>query len=353
MNILIVDDDTKQNKILNDAIGIFNAKGGVQIVSDIATTLEEGLEKLRTSNSYDGAIVDLRLTKNDNIGLGNIIVKEIINKLRFPVRVITTHTGDLEPEFQIENCLFKCRGRGEEDYDFVLNEFSEIYSTGITEILNNKGQIESNVTNIFWKHISEVLPEFITYKKTNSTWDGQKVLLRYISAHILEYLEISIDNNLEPVHSLEFYIKPPVKEKIFTGDIVKIIDSNRYGIILTPACDLATDTNRKVPKANFITIAIIEQYEEITTGKSSSDVGRLKSNNMDLKYHYLPKTILFEGGFINFQNLLSICIKGEDKNLKDMTTLFKVECVITNPFRKDIISRFANYFSRQGQPSFE
>ncbi|WP_296311002.1 hypothetical protein [Winogradskyella sp. UBA3174] len=346
MNILVVDDDTKQNKILKDSIELFNKTSNVQITLDEAITLDDGLKKLR-KNSYDGAIVDMRLEPNDTDGLGNQILNEIKSKLRFPVRVVSGHLGDLEPELQSENYLFRCTTRGDEDYDVILSEFQDIHSTGITGILNNKGLIETNINNIFWRHISEILPEFVNHKKANPDWEVEKVLLRYISSHILEYLEISIDNNLEPVHNIEFYIKPPVKEKVFTGDILKVVGTNDYGIILTPACDLATDSKRTEPKAEYVTICIIDKYTTITMGKNSGDTRNLKSNKADLKFHFLPETILFEGGFINFQRILSVPINDIANKSK-----FEVECVITNPFRKDIISRFGNYFSRQGQPSF-
>lgn len=348
MKLLLVDDDQKQNKIFQDAVDIFNSSSEIPIELDIAITYEEGLIKINTNNNYDGAIIDLRLVANDQEGLGNRLLKEIISNLRFPVRVITTHKGDLDPDLQIENILFKCKGRGEEEHSTVLAEFMKVYLTGITSILNNQGQIQSNITKVFWKHISEILPEFIRFKEDTPSWDGEKVLLRYISSHILEYLEISIDNNLEPVHNIEFYIKPPVKEKIFTGDIVKFKADNSFGVILTPACDLATDVKRTNPKAELVTIAKIETYESITDGKNSGDLKKLCSNSLDLKFHYLPKTILFQGGFVNFQHILSIPI--EEFNSKEN---LEVECVITNPFRKDIISRFANYFSRQGQPAFD
>lgn len=348
MKLLLVDDDIQQNKILQDAVDIFNQKSEVQIELDIATTYEVGLAKIKTNNNYDGAIIDLRLVANDHEGLGNRLLKEIISNLRFPVRVITTHKGDLDPDLQIENILFKCKGRGEEEYDSVLTEFKKVYKTGITSILNNQGQIQSNITKVFWNHISEILPVFIEKKETSPEWDGEKVLLRYISSHILEYLEISIDNNLEPVHNIEFYIKPPVKEKIFTGDIIKFKENNSFGIILTPACDLATDVSRSKPKAKFVTVAYIYSYKDVINGRTPENIISLEKNKLDLKFHYLPQTILFQGGFVNFQHILSVPIKEFDNKEK-----LEVECVITNPFRKDIISRFANYFSRQGQPEIE
>ncbi|MFT3794657.1 hypothetical protein [Flavobacterium sp.] len=346
MKILVVDDDKRQNKDLLDEIELYNKKNEKNIILDVAEDLKTGLDKLR-SNTYNGAIVDLRLKQNDHDGEGNQILAEIRETLRFPVRIISGNLGDLDPEFQADSYLFKKSARGEVDYDEMLDEFCDIYSTGITDILNNRGLIESNINLIFWKHLSEILPEFVKNKKSVPSWDCEKVLLRYISAHIQEYLEINIENNLEPVYSIEFYIKPPVKEKIFTGDVIKFKGTNNFGVILTPACDLATDEFRVKPKAKFVTVACIYSYSEVIHGRKEEDIVLLKRNNLDLKYHYLPETILFNGGFINFQHLISIPIK--DLNDKEK---FEVECVITGPFRKDVISRFANYFSRQGQPSF-
>lgn len=351
INLLLVENEEPQRKLLRDAVDIFNKKNTSQIILDEAGGLEEGLLKIRT-NSYDGAFVDLRIEQNDTTGLGNQILKEIKQKLRFPVRVISGHLGDLDPDLQDENSLFKCYNRGDEDYEVLLNELNEIFSTGITGILNNRGLIETNINLIFWNHISTILPEMIQYKKNNPNFEIEKILLRYISTHIQEYLELSIDNNLEPVHNIEFYIKPPVKGKFFTGDIIQF-NNNSHGIILTPACDLATDFKRKIPKATHITVAKIETIESITQGKNADIIRKLKSNAYELKYHYLPNTILFEGGFINFQNIKSIEIKDAEGNLIDLSNQLKIECVITNPFRKDIISRFSNYFSRQGQPTFE
>ncbi len=345
IKLLIVENEEPQLKLLRDAIDIFNKTAAVKIDLDEASNLKDGLEKLR-ANSYDGAVVDLRLEQNDIVGLGNQILKEIKDKLRFPVRVVSGHLGDLDTSLQTENHLFKCYSRGDQDYDVILTEFSDIYLTGITSILNNKGLIETNINTIFWKHISSVLPEFIKHKKDTPSWEVEKVLLRYISAHISEYLEISMDNNLEPVHNIEFYIKPPVKNKLFTGDILKNKNDSTFWVVLTPACDLATDAKRLNPKAELVTLVAIENSDVIATGKNSDTIKKLKSNSMDLKFHFLPKTILFDGGFINFQNLKSVRITDEISN-------YTVECVITNPFRKDIISRFSNYYSRQGQPVFE
>ena len=347
MKLLIVDDDPKQRKIFIDAIELFNSKGGTIITYEEADKLLIAEEKL-TRFSFDGALVDLKLGNDDVNAKGNQIISVIKNFMRFPIIVLSGYLGDLEIEHKTPNNCYKLVNRGDEDYEGLLIWFDKIYRTGITSILNNQGQIQSNITKVFWKHISEILPEFIKHKEITPAWDGEKVLLRYISSHILEYLEISIDNNLEPVHNIEFYIKPPVKEKIFTGDIIKFKENNSFGLILTPACDLATDIHRAKPKAKFVTIACIYNYKDVINGRTPDQIDLLKRNNLDLKFHFLPETVLFQGGFVNFQHILSIPIKEFENKEK-----LEVECVITNPFRKDIISRFASYFSRQGQPAFE
>jgi len=347
MKLLLVENEESQIKLVRDAVESFNKKSREKIELDVADTLNKGMERLR-SNVYDAAIVDLRLEQNDKQGLGNQILKEIKEKLRFPVRVVSGHLGDLEPELQEDTYLFKCHNRGDEEYETIFTELVDVFSTGISALLNNKGLIEQNISKIFWKHLSLVLPEFARRKREKPEWDVEKILLRYISLHFIEYLELNIDNNFESVSDIEFYIKPPVKDKVFTGDIVKFVREGYFGVVLTPACDLATDAKRRNPKAEFVTVAVIEKKETILAGKNSGDEKKLMANNMDLKYHYLPKNILFEGGFINFQHIISVPIS--DIILPQFYT---VECLITNPFRKDIISRFSNYFSRQGQPAFE
>jgi hypothetical protein len=347
MKLLLVENEESQIKLVTDAVESFNKKNDITIELDIAKNLKDGLNRLE-NNIYDSAIIDLRLEQNDTRGQGNEILKAIKEKLRFPVRVVSGHLGDLEPDLREDNHLFKCHNRGDEEYEEIFADLLEVFSTGITGLLNNKGLIEQSINKIFWTHISLILPELIKRKKEDPNWEVEKVLLRYISLHLMEYLELSIDNNFESVSDIEFYIKPPIKDKIFTGDIIKNNKENFFGIVLTPACDLATDTNRPNPKAEFVTVAIIEDKNKVLENKNSGDKKRLISNSTDLKYHYLPDNILFKGGFINFQHLKSIPIE-EITNPE----IYSVECLVTYPFKKDIISRFSNYFSRQGQPHVE
>lgn len=343
LSLLLIDDDATQRKIAKDAIEIYLNKNPYPVKIDEAETKESGLAKLN-ENDYDAAIVDLRLKQNDSEGEGNTLLRVIQQKLRFPIRVVSGHLGDLEEEFKEKTFFSNYYNRDDVNYDDIIKDFIDIHRTGITKILNNKGRINADISKIFWRHISAILPEFILQKNKDQDWDVEKILLRYISLHISEYLELSIENNLEPAHPIEFYIKPPIKTKIFTGDIIENKANGRRWIVLTPACDLATDAKRQEPKAAFVTVAAIEQIEEVQTGKNAGDIKKLTFNSLDLKYHYLPQSALFDGGYVNFQILQSIPIGG-------ILTDFKVCLVVAGHFKKDIISRFSNYYSRQGQPA--
>lgn len=345
LNLLLIDDDSQQRKLVKDALDLFRKQTQFDIILEEADTFNIGLEKINT-NRFDAAIIDLRLSNNDTEAKGNSVIKEIRDRLRFPIRIVSGHLGDLEEELKEQTIFFDYYTRDNVDFEKIFNEFISIYETGITRILNYRGRIDSDITNIFWKHVSVILPEFIRKKKISPSWDVEKILLRYISAHILEYLELNIDNNLEAVDNIEFYIKPSIKEKIFTGDILKKKSDDSYWVILTPVCDLATDVKRKEPKAEYVTLVGIQHINSIIAQKPTKDVTKLYQNSLDLKYHYLPKSILFQGGFINFQ-ILQSCLT------TDLFKDFDMMLVISNLFRKDIISRFSNYYSRQGQPTLE
>lgn len=352
IKILIVEDTASDIEAYKDSIRTVNMelKPDFEIQAEYRENKADGLLAIQEmKDQLNGAFIDLKLSTGNAIEIneGNELIESIYGKLRFPVLVLTNTPGAFDKKFS-QSYFLQLLTKTDVEYNDVLKNLVTVHRTGITQILGGKGKIEAMLSTVFWTHLSAILPTFVRYKSENPNWDVEKVLLRYISEHILEYLAISIDNNLKPFHKEEFYIKPPVKDKVFTGDIVKDMITGKWGIILTPACDLATDSKRNVPKAKYVTMAYIYDYDTVFEGKGRDEVRKLYSNNFELKYHYLPKTTLFSGGFINFQHLSSIPIE-DVSNIEK----FKTECVITNPFRKDIISRFSNYFSRQGQPSLD
>lgn len=342
LRLLVIDDDSKQRKITIDAVEMHAKTYNKKIIAEQAGNYDEGISKLN-SGDFDAAIIDLRLKQNAEEAEGNKILQLIKQKLRFPVRIVTGHLGDLEEEFTTNSYFISSSSRDRVDYTKILSDFIEIHESGITNILNNKGRINADLSKIFWTHICDILPSLIEEKKKGGEIDFEKILLRYISSHILEYLELTGENNLEPAHPVEFYIKPRIKPNVFTGDVVIKNEDNTAWVVLTPACDLAIDSKRPTPKAEYITLCKILPIDVVEGGKNLGDTKKLKSNNFDLKFHYLPKSPLFDGGYVNFQYI-------ESTPIGDLPNKFSNRLAVASPFKKDMISRFSNYYSRQGQP---
>ena len=347
LNLLIVEDDETQIQAYLDTISQFNKNSAVQIIPNPVKTFE-GAEDLLKSNYYDAAIIDLRLASNSLAYEGVELIKSINGKLRIPLYAVSASLGQIEDIEQ--NLLLQKRNRTD-SFKTILEELLDIYNSGITTLLRPNSFVDNILTKIFWNHLPFILEEFIKEKKHNPGWDIEKVLLRYIASHINEYLELNNENNFEPFNSNEFYIKPSIKENNVTGQILQHLEDKSNWIILTPVCDLVLYKNESrpnapaKPKAKFITIAHIDELDIVQNGRSMEDKERLKQNSIDFKYHYLPQTILFKGGFINFQRVQSIPINIINND-------FSKELIISYPFKKDIISRFANYYARQGQPTF-
>lgn len=351
MKLLIVENEKEQVQLYLDVIDSFNKNNSTKITPFPMYSLEDGKNAL-ISSDYDAAIIDLKLSSNSVELEGLEIVISILDNLRFPVFIVSGSIGQIDIP---ENALFKKRLR-DADFKIVLKELTDIYNTGIINILGKRGKINEYLNSIFWKHLSNSMDVWI-YDSLRSPEEKQKSLLRYTLLHIQEYLELSEESDFEDYHPAEIYITPTVKPKVFTGDIVVEKESGMSFIVLTPSCDLAQS------KAKDILLAAIEGEDKglllekiniIKRGKSSPEItveaeNSLKSliqNSYSNKYHFLPKYKSIGAGLINFQKINSIRVKDFNEN-------FTRIAAINSSFTKDIVSRFSYYYSRQGSPDFK
>lgn len=349
MNLLIVEDEEVQSQMYKDIIDSYNKNSNTNLTPTIFSNLADAKKALLTPD-YDAAIIDLKLSASEELE-GLQLVEDILDNLRFPVFIVSGSIGQIEKE---ENLLFKKRSR-DGDFKEVLKELKSIYDTGITHILGKKGTINDYLNKIFWGHLSNSMEIWIS-DSSRTPEQKQKSLLRYTLLHIQEYLELTEDSDFEAYHTAEIYITPPIKNKVFTGDIVNEKITNSKFIVLTPSCDLAQS------KAKDILLAEIETEERgllfekvgiLKKSKASEDVlentkkelNALICNNYSNKYHFLPKYGKLAAGLINFQKLKSIRIKEFDEQFQRVAS-------INNTFSKDIIARFSYYYSRQGSPDF-
>ena len=355
VKLFILEDDDKQGKIYLDAIADYYKKKSVEIVVELSKNLEGGLEKLKTAD-YDAAILDLKLAGDDTEGKGNKIIREIKQKLRFPIFVVSGVLEELDADLREQNIFYKVYNRTEKTADELIDEIITIYNTGITKILGRKGKIEAALQDIFWKHIAKNMDYWKSEIKNPE--ESERILLRHTLSYLSGYLEMDDAGTFLHFNPAEVYIIPPIIKNIFTGDILKNKTDSKLYVVLTPACDFAQC------KAKDVVVAFIEDrdmeclaQQKIIFKKNDGTISveqkkdaeeiikKLLKNSHSHKYHFLPPTEQFRGGFINFQKISSI-------KLSEIPTSYDRIASITEKFMKDIIARFSNYYARQGQPDF-
>jgi CheY-like chemotaxis protein len=345
LNLLIVEDDKDALEQYEREIKAFNLGSGVKIIPKSIDNKKDALDFLRnTENTIDAAIIDLKLSVDgvDNLYSGNEVIHEVRQNLRFPVFVVTSTPQEISPEYKTENDLFKIITRGKNDS--LLDDVVKIFNTGITKILKRKGEIDNYLNAIFWNHLSNSLDMWTKDDKRNPV-EKESSLLRYTLLHMQEYL----DEEIEKYNPIEFYITPPIKQKLYTGDVLEL--NNKRCILLTPACDFSQN------KADYLLFVTIHNWKELDLEFSKNPLSVTKKNllsslvkNSKPRYHFIPKSKNIEAGFIDFQMKTTLPFETVTRLLNDEKA--KRVATISSPFLKDIIERYSSYFSRQGSPDF-
>lgn len=302
-------------------------------------------------NSFDGAIIDIRLCSTGQGDEGNEIIRKIEEGyFRMPVAVLTGTPDSVD-------CR-RCIGvfnKGDEGagYDDILDRFVSIYETGLTRILGGRGIIENKLGQVF---LNNLLPQI-------ETWEGyaagdarrtEHALLRYTLNHLIQL----IDEETEECYPEEFYLWPPLSDKIRTGSILEELDSGASFVVLSPDCDIVAreDGNRNSDKLLVAEVVppteLFNWYDQDQLSSLGRDkrnrLRRALRNNGGNHYHCLPETAFASLGFINFRNLTV-------HRFQDLENIFVLppKYQISPPFVKDIVSRFSSYYARQGQPDID
>ncbi len=359
LKLLLVEDSGLDVQNLKSTIIRYSREKDKKIELIEAVNKTEALQKL--NNTFDGAIIDLKLSTEPDEG--NDVVNEIASKYRIPVAVMTGTPQHARKGPKYLGVFTK----GETGYDELLDLFFLVYETGITNILGGRGKLEKAMNEVFWNNILPNLNDWMAYKAQGK--DTETALLRFTINHIVELA----DNETQVYFPEEMYIIPPVSKNLNTGSIVKNKESGERFVILSPACDL-TSHNGTI-KTDRVLICFIEstnnsslirdarkkirieilETDDKETKKGKIDkiekaqriLSEIPKNTYSHYFHYLPETGLFVGGIINFRKI-------ETYTLKDFKDKFEIpNAQVAMTFAKDIVSRFSNYYARQGQPDFD
>lgn len=345
IRIMVVEDDVGQQEIFKDSVQVYEMDHGRKVEFEFCADVDTALSRI--DGSFDGAIIDLKL--KDQPEGGNIILKAMENALfRVPVIFVTGHP-DL---VSLNDMVIRCRPRDQRTYAEDIDEFYEIFDTGLTKIMGGRGFIEQTLNKVFLKNLllKSQREAWMLYGKADSL-RTEKALLRFTLNHLMQLLEDDGDQCFPE----EVYIYPPLQEGYKTGSIIEHKGGSGFFIVLNPACDLVI---RESGQFNTDRILIVEIEEEDkvyghilkklkTPEDKKEKMHTIFSNRHTLFHHWLPKTTFFPGGFINFRKLHTLSKKecSKDFNLPHIQ--------ISSHFVKDILSRFSSYYARQGQPDIE
>lgn len=351
IRILIVEDSDDMYESYSDAaIELSSVEQKIDLVRETSATQAQ---TALLSNHFDGAIVDLNLDQgNPEEASGNDVLKRIVESHRFPVVVVSGNLQNLDQAIREKKSgflkFFDRVTANDEIFKYIL----KIHKTGITRILGGRGQIEQRLGEIFWRHLACDFDNWDAGER-----DSERTLLRYTVAHLAEYLDIP-DGEDRFFHEAEFYIRPPIRKHIATGDIIER-DEARY-IVLSPACDVAVrgenEGGKPTINAERIVLApLVEVTREkfLQKGIIRADDGAAKCKSAleeiikskRERFVFLPKYGDMYPAVIDLQNIHTFTLD-EYLNAKRIAT-------VSGIFLKDIQSRYSAYYGRQGQPDLD
>ena len=368
LKILLVEDDEEQQDTFKDDVEVFQKQpNNVSVAFEIAENVREAVTKIDESyhgadESYHGAIIDLQLSGNEKGG--NEIVQILYEEFtKIPIIFVTSFADSVDRHPSVINI----RRREDGSYHTDLLLFQQIRDIGLTHIIGGGGLIETQLREVFLENLLPQIDTWIRYGETYKETDPkrtEKALLRYTLNHLFQRLEE--DNELFLPE--EFYLYPPLPDKITTGSMVK--ENNQWFVVLSPACDLVVrngqfNTERilfaEIESEPDIVNKALNRLRKITDEEEKEKVKqdilqRLAGNNYAFYYHWMPPVkfkisdhgyLNFDGGFLNFRKLEALSKK--NFNAKFTESLIQ----ISPSFVKDIVSRFSSYYARQGQPDID
>lgn len=342
--LLVVEDNEQDLRVCKDSVNRYKDEKKREFVMVECKSLAEAVDKL--DNSFDGAIIDLKLDKQGNEG--NLVIQQIKESyLRIPIAILTGTPDTADRDITYIG-VFK---KGEIEYTKLFDLFWGVYNTGLTRIMGGRGIIEQTLNAVFLKNILVQKEKWVAYGDidTNRT---ERALLRHTLNHLLQFLDTDEDKFFPE----EVYIYPvyPPFDYLRTGSIIKKKKESSFFVVMNPSCDLAKRKGGGF-KTDRILLIEIESYkivvdkaiDGVKKDKKEDKIKAILGNNYTLYYHWLPDTNFFDGGFLNFRKLTTVSKQEFEEN-------YAPPVIQISPFFvKDIVARFSSFYARQGQPDID
>ena len=181
LRLLIVEDRVRDLDLFSEIIDDYKTDNNCDIESVPCKSLDEALKSL--DNTFDGAIIDIRLSETENGGKseegGNKVIQKIIDSFyRIPVAVYTANPKLWDETLEDEIWLIEIFIKGDTDIEtnfvHILDRFWEIYNTGLTRIMGGRGEIERKLNQVFIKNLLPQIKTWVSYGETYKDSDSKR-----------------------------------------------------------------------------------------------------------------------------------------------------------------------------------
>ncbi len=334
IKLLLVEDDQGDREGFERSVKRFNHETGTEFVVVSFSTLDETLEAL--DSSFDCAVIDMKLGETG--GEGNEILKALNEaNVRMPIVILTGTPGEADDGF----VHIEVQKKGEADHLDILEDFRQVHASGLTKVMGGRGLLEQSLSHVFRSNLLSQKESWKKYGQQDPE-KSEKALMRHVMNHLIQLVDLDEESCVPE----EFYIFPPIGDLKRTGTVLKSKENGSYFAVMNPLCDLTVRPNGEF-KARHISFCKISSLDECAAheAKSKENVRKELEKNKRNCYHFLPATAFFEGGFMDFESLMSV-------EKEEVQGRFEAPLLQISPaFMKDVVSRFSSFYGRQGQPT--
>lgn len=343
MKILLVDDDKNFYENWDLFLRRWNRehKEETRIELEWQDSIATIMGNPAVASNFDFVIVDLKFHSDEKAG--EVAIREIRKaRIRLPIVIMTATVPKVTQSLPLAGLFSKT-----EALDVVFEKLYNLYKIGFTRLFGKSGYLEEVIDDFFEKTIARGREAWAQYGKLCPE-EGEKALLRILAAHFSSLTD-SQDSSRLPE---EFYNLLPPRDDYTTGQIFRRNSDGKHLLLITPACDLATqvDGSKSASSLSFIEITpLINAWGDIRrkAGENRLECAKKWFTPGKKNIHALPPSYGFEGGLVDFFNVTSCPYPADDKFNKEYTS---IELSVSGEFLKDLLSRFSSFYGRQGQP---
>lgn len=351
--LLIAEDDAEQLGTWRRDVDEFNKKPDRKFIFKIyeAESAGEATQILEEVN-IDCAIVDLRLPPEKNKALdavhGNKLRTIIEKEHPILAAIHTAHPAELDEAGQTSHMRSFTKEAGKTTEALEWFEQKADLMKALSETNRRVKREAAKVLH------GSVWPRWEAEKGVGAVPEQfDAIVTRQVVSHLAEQFSL-LGGDIPAYHMHEFYYVPPMRDRLHTGDLVKI--NEIVHVIVTPQCDIANDY-----PANFLLAKCLSEHVEWQTivdavaqnggqiGKATRDkITKIVTQGRGQRFHFLPPCG-DKGGpwFVDFKELVTIERAHSDELLRNRFAS------IAAYFVPNLVHRFASFIGRIGQPDLD